>query len=567
MEKKSNWYTQTTIILLVIIGIALTLRIYGIWFGLPYALHDDEPNEILRALQLGSGSFNYDRVGKGGYFYLLFFEYGILFIILKVSGIVQSATDFAEYYISDPTVFYLIGRSTTAIIGSINVYLVYRIGTLSYSASIGLVAALLLAVNLLHAQLSHYVTVDVPMVCLATASLLYSIRMLRSQSARNYYLAALFAALATTTKMPAILLVIPLTIAHFFHEHNRPSGVRGYFLNRRLWGAATIFLSVYVALTPGIIVNFAKESSFVLGLLGFGGDVESLQVDVTDAPALASKSNLFKYYALELLKSMTLPVFILSLFGITWSIWKRRSVDIVLLSFATSVYLIASVSSSTDLVYARYILPIIPVVSILTARFLSESTVIIFSRSTSQVVALVACVIALIPAVHIVQADIHMLKPDTRIVAKDWIDENIPSGSRIFIEGATVRPYEQTVPLKYSRDNLLRAIEYFRESEPGKARYFELELRTLGGATFDLVTVAPDKLRSVQHYKDSGVQYLILRPLEYLRSSKRVAWPAFVQEVRDDPDIFLLKTIEPNGIDLKGPHIEIYQVNSKHTPR
>ncbi len=55
--------------LLPIFLLAIIARLYGIDFGLPDLLHNDEPFEINRALRLASGSFDFRRSGKGGLYY------------------------------------------------------------------------------------------------------------------------------------------------------------------------------------------------------------------------------------------------------------------------------------------------------------------------------------------------------------------------------------------------------------------------------------------------------------------------------------------------------------------
>jgi hypothetical protein len=55
-------------LLLIILG-AFALRIWGIDFGLPHIYHTDEWFEVKRALKLGVGVFDFERVAKGGYFY------------------------------------------------------------------------------------------------------------------------------------------------------------------------------------------------------------------------------------------------------------------------------------------------------------------------------------------------------------------------------------------------------------------------------------------------------------------------------------------------------------------
>ncbi len=206
----------STAVLVAILLVAFGLRVWGASFGLPFVYHPDEGFEVNRALQLGTGEFDFNlfRMLKGGYFYLLFVEFGFLFVILKVLGFVSSTNDFAMWFIRDPSIFYLTGRVTTGVIGTIAVYLLYRIGARVHSARAGLIAAALLASNVFQVVHSHYITVDIPLTCLCLAGLLFIVRIDQSGSTTDYIGACLFAALATITKLPGVLLVIPLFAVH-----------------------------------------------------------------------------------------------------------------------------------------------------------------------------------------------------------------------------------------------------------------------------------------------------------------------------------------------------------------
>ena len=117
---------SVSMVIVGVLAVSLVLRLWGIDFGLPFLFHNDEGNEVLRALQLGSGSYDFERISKGGYFYILFIEFGFLFVFLNVLGVVNSASEFGAYFIQDPTIFYLTGRATTAVIGTVTIYIVYR---------------------------------------------------------------------------------------------------------------------------------------------------------------------------------------------------------------------------------------------------------------------------------------------------------------------------------------------------------------------------------------------------------------------------------------------------------
>ncbi len=70
--------------LVLVLGLACLFRLWGTWYGLPYSYYDDEYHEVMRALELGMGGFNFERTGKGGFYFLLFLEYGLYYVSLKL---------------------------------------------------------------------------------------------------------------------------------------------------------------------------------------------------------------------------------------------------------------------------------------------------------------------------------------------------------------------------------------------------------------------------------------------------------------------------------------------------
>jgi 4-amino-4-deoxy-L-arabinose transferase-like glycosyltransferase len=205
----------------LIVSLALLVRLWGTSYGLPFSYWSDEYHEVMRALELGTGGFNFERFSKGGFYFLLFFEYGLYFVFLKLAGVVATAEDFAEKFVRDPSAFYLMGRVTAALIGGITVASVFCLARRAYSMSAGLLAALFLAVNVLHIDLSRKIGVDVPMTMLATLALYFGLRIATDGRRSDYLLAALCAALAATTKATGVLLLLPLLVAHTYSVTNR----------------------------------------------------------------------------------------------------------------------------------------------------------------------------------------------------------------------------------------------------------------------------------------------------------------------------------------------------------
>lgn len=558
--------TETTrsvaIALSIILVLAFALRVWGIWFGLPYIYHGDEGFEVRRALQLGTGSFNFDRTAKGGYFYVLFIEYGLLFLCLKILGVVESAKDFGQLYFRDPSSFYLVGRATTAAIGTLTVFITYLIAKKAYGIRAGIVAALFIAFNLLHVRLSHFITVDVPMTCLVMASLFYAVRMAQGDSRTNYWWAALFAGLAVSTKLPAIMMIVSLLTAHYFYVKTSGTGLRQLFLGRNLWIAITIFLVVYLLTNPGIVFNFGDVARGMLAKFGIGrGEVDAEMGIVVPL----QEENLFFFYASHLIESMHLPLFIACIVGMGYALWKRSRADIVLTSFAIPYYLV--VSSSTDPFYVgRYILPIIPVLTILGARLLNEIASAIGERYKAAPLAL-ALILALPPAYSIALHDYKISQKDTRTYAKEWMERNVPNGATVFIEGLNGRVDRKTVPLRKSEEVIRQYLKQYRSTDPGKAKYFSAELGALtgyDGKTFNLVIVSNENLDDFTHYKDRGVEYFVTRPEVFLESWKKRAslFPQFLTDLKNDPDTRLVQSFKPDPTSVPGPLIEIYRVET-----
>jgi len=558
-----NPWKQAALVVAIILIVAFGLRIWGIWFGLPYIFHNDEGNEVLRALQLGTGQFNFERIDKGLYFYLLFVEYGVLFVVLKLFGVVTTAGEFGEYFIHDPSAFYLIGRATTAAIGTATVYLLYKLGRAAYTNGAALIAAAALAVNILHADLSHYVTVDVPLVFFTTAALLFAIRMIDSGSRQDYWYAALMAACATAAKTPGVLLLIPLITAHYFTVRDHRPGGWNFFRSTALWQAAAVFVLAYVIANPGIVFHIDGAFTRYLGKF-IGDDAGSRYIadDVLDSRALFANINLYLYYIKVTIDSMTTPVSVLCAAGMGYALWRRRPADIVLLVSVIPTYLVLGSSNDPFQFFPRYILPAIPVLLLFGARFITKMIEMLPGKKPKLAAGIVMVLLAVFPVSKIVLANYVMTQPDTRTTAAAWVDENVKAGSRIFIEGTRTEPIQGTVPLQNSPENLLRSVENYKNTAPGKARYFRMAIKVQSGKTYDLVTVRPVDLLDIAHYKSDGVQYFVLRPDAYEGSRVRFHWPKLLEDLRADPDVSLVKRFDTDDGLRPGPVVEIYRVNS-----
>ena len=242
--------------LLCIILIALVLRASNITFDLPQG-RGLEHLEVMRALELGMGKFNFERITKGGLFYVLFVEYGALYLILSILGIIRSSQDFALYYMNNPTVFWIIGRLTSVIFGTVSVVLLYSLGKKVYDYKTGLFASFLFAIYPIHVKFSHIICVDIPMVMFVLAAFYAIMAFYENGSLKNSIAAGLFIGLAVMNKFPAIILIFPLLLTHYWKRREEGRGSAQWF-DRRLLISLGVMVAVYVAGTPGLLAYPGK---------------------------------------------------------------------------------------------------------------------------------------------------------------------------------------------------------------------------------------------------------------------------------------------------------------------
>ena len=77
--------------------------------------------------------------------------------------------------------FYMVGRTITALLSLLTLFLVYLIGKDLFGRRVGLLASAFLAVAVTHIQLSHFMTVDVALAAFATAALYMGVQLVRKR--------------------------------------------------------------------------------------------------------------------------------------------------------------------------------------------------------------------------------------------------------------------------------------------------------------------------------------------------------------------------------------------------
>ena len=177
-----------TCLLLAMLGLALALRMWGIGFGLPYEityqqLTYEEVKEVHRAFKLAAGEYAW-TFGKGGLYYILCLEYAVFYVVSWLLGWVKNTEEFALYALQDRTVFFLAGRLTVAVMGTLTCLVMFALSKRVYDWRTALGTAFISATAYFHTLYSSVINVDIGMTLALWASMLAYLQYERTEQRR-----------------------------------------------------------------------------------------------------------------------------------------------------------------------------------------------------------------------------------------------------------------------------------------------------------------------------------------------------------------------------------------------
>ncbi len=555
------------------------LRFWGISFGLPgNTLRPDEDMVVYPALAMIGGDMD-----PRDYTYPTFYKY-LLALIFRVcmalgvgTGQVEAAWQYAAYgFFVDGSLFFYLARSVTAALGTLTVYTVFRLGSDAYGKWVGIVGALFLSVSVLHVRDSHFGVTDVPSVSFLLLSMVYVVRVVLRGGVREYLLCGVFLGLGASTKYGGVLGVVPLGVAHLSRKPKDVALFR-WVLGRDLWIALGVCALVFAVTSPYLLLNvrgFIQDFGFQMLHLFEYGHGEDLGRGWTYHPRVSLRYG------------MGLVLLFFSVSGVAFSCVRREKVDWVLLSYVAVYYAIPGQGKT---VFFRYVLPLVPVLCVLAGRFVVwAANYSILSRGYRLAVCSVIVIVGMAePLWSCVRLNVLFSREDTRVLARQWIEDHIPEGQKI----ANVGGIYGDVQLKIRHGVtwwLWRYFNFFKDlPEPMLADHltrYEIEIppfyvytniignRNLGAGSQGLLEVLEnDEVAYVvthQHPLPSSM----VNP-EFLRELERRAtlmltfspgdWEDLQGAVYDLQDAFYAPISGFGGLVRTGPVVKIWRIEGR----
>jgi Dolichyl-phosphate-mannose-protein mannosyltransferase len=404
---------------MVLFAAALGLRISGLSFGLPNFFSGDEVTKRTEALRLAETGFVHDSRQPS-------FVYNTLFLIYSAAKAVKPDWTQAAYH--------YMGRLWMAALGSLTVVALWRLGA-KFDAEgnkLGLVSAALLAVAPLHTACSRYIKEDAPFALMVTLTAWAMVSCLRGPSRKKWMLLGLVGGLTFSTKYAGVVLIAPIALAFVVSARRAKRELGAATLDLAALGSAFalgffIFSPIYLFHPETFLSGFLFQSRY--SMTGHEGIV-------TDP-----WQHGWTYYIRNgLIPGMTWPVFLLSVAGL--ALLARMRDGWIVSVTAVWLYIIFEHARAKPLPFpARYLLPLIPLLCLAAGAALIKIAATLRKRAAAPLVYAVCGGLFIAPplvkSLLIIDEALH----DTRVIAGDWMEQNIAPGARIIVtEDATTLP-------------------------------------------------------------------------------------------------------------------------------
>jgi len=512
----------------VLLVLAAATRFWGLGWGLPNTYHADENFFAQKAVRFLSGDLNPHFSGVPTlHMYMLS---GMWKVYTMAAGH-KSYDQTLEDLVRNPTPYYLIGRSLSAVLGIGTVLLVFLLGLRLYNLSAGFAAGLFMAFSPEHIKISHAMLPDGPMLFFLVLTFYLVWRVYETGRARFYILAGLTAGAAMAMKFGGHLLLPTLFLAHLLRVLEKGEPKKRILLHAPLYLAGLAFAAAFFLGFPYGFLDwkltlywYKWQSATLLTQGHFGSSVQQ--------PAW-----LF-YLQYGFRDNLGAWVQLLGYAGVVVALARRKAREWILLSYPVLLVLLIGVWKARA---TRYLLPAAPFFILLAGlaawtlagKAAGLAAKLVRSRPVSgRTMAGLTMAFALIAArpsaVRAVRYDASISGLDTRTVARDWVHFNIPAGEKIAIE-----MYDPPI----SRE---KYATIYRHS------LSDLDLEWL---------------------QDQGARYVIISDINYARFTRFPdEFPGRAAFYFDlEKEATLIKTFEPayneDLLDLHNPTIKIYRLS------
>ena len=409
--------------LFVLIVVAFALRISGVFWGLPpfddKIYHPDEPKIIV-----GAHNFPRDVAERTDLRYPTALHYTLGALVWPLKKLLEVS----GYGLYSFPVVHMAGRLLSVGFGTATVLLLYFLANRIYDRSHALVASVACCFSMFHVTNSAWATTDVATSFWLTLLLFLLIHAIEKRSVFLNICTGAALGMLVGTKYTGAIAVVPLLVLVVAYQRSRHPDClwrQGIAVCRDpvIWVVCISALVVFLITTPGIWLN----------PVAFYSSLEYERARMLQSSLPLWDIEVWRNLLIQVCRTMGWPLAISAFLGLWVSIaacYGAFEISIVLL---TVVFVVAFGNA----LLARYLIMLLPVFALLSARFL-----LAFSPARCPYARfgglLVAFCVLLHAGCYSVLAVVSRY-PDTRSIAAQYIREHIPPGSTIGIAYTSAR--------------------------------------------------------------------------------------------------------------------------------
>lgn len=473
--------------LVAILFLALGLRLWHVDFGLPSLNDPDEPLFVMTALDM-LREHRFDPQWFGHPATTLLYVLALIFVAVGLIGGMlgrwHGTHAFVAAVYADPGLAILPMRLFIVACGVGTIWLTYRLGRQAVGVRVGLIAALLLACNPLHVELSQVIRSDMLATVFILWSTLHALAIAQGDPRRGVLrhvaIAAFAAGFGCATKWPAVLVLANPAMAIVWSA--RPGRWRHTIGLLAVLGCGA--LAALLLVSPYLVLDYSAV------LRDLHGETRPQHLGATGYGLVG---NLWWYARRPLLGSFGPGGMALAAIGTGIALIRHRPVAVAVLPGAAIMLLVLATQS---LVWQRWALPVLPVTAVLAALAIDTAAAWLGRlrspdglRVSTPAALGIALVLLLTPMLVRTVALARMRATDTRQAASAWVRANVPGDRSVLIEQASFDLIGRPGPLVFPLGDA-GCIDVHKAlgAQPG---YAHVDRQRSGRAIVDLGNVAP----------------------------------------------------------------------------
>jgi 4-amino-4-deoxy-L-arabinose transferase-like glycosyltransferase len=537
-------FTEHRIISLIVL-LGVLLRAWQINWGLPRLYEEAIPFHYglkfwgLQKSPIDSFFFVYPALT----YYLQFVAQAVVFSLGYLTGQYQSVASFLQGVEADPSSLVFAGRLVTVAFDTATLVAAYMFLFRFVGKRAAIFAAALLSVNLLHVSQAHLINVDTPLTFFSVL-LLYFLYALHDRPMFKFYLlAGATIGMAAAVKYNAGILVLALVFAHLLRAKSVSEAARSLLDRPLLMGVALAGI-IFLLLNPLILTHV---DDFLMKFKATEIHMESGHLGID-----YGSSTLFYYLFESLPSNLGWILLVVSLTAACYFLVSREKRKyLILITPVLYLILLGSWQMRAD----RYILPVLPFLVIIASIGIFQFWDYLVKRAeggpSSGLVkrvnqsplafAMVLLVVGFSSIGSVVRYHRSLGLPDTRTVAKEWIEKNLPRGSAIATGPFGIELADTAflkLPIQFSAVNSERLSAFY------DTRWYE-DLDLLVASDFDYGRYLQDP----QRYAD------MLGFYDTLRGSWHLASQYAPDESHTGPTIWLYTLDRPTAATSFDPSL------------